>query len=125
MAFFIDMNIVLSPYYVWSVLYATKDLADDGIEIRGSVLFVVATISFLYHSVQEYFWQASIGKRLFKLKVVKTDGSELNKVDIVKRHILDFFEFYLVPIIPCLMVLINKKYQRIGDKLAKTTVVES
>lgn len=124
-AFLIDINIILSPYYVWSVIYATKDLADEGIEVKGPALFLVAVISFLYHFIQEYFWKASIGKRLFKLKVVKIDGSELNKGDIGKRHILDFFEFYLVLIIPVLMVLIDKKHQRIGDKLAKTTVVES
>lgn len=124
-AFFIDINICLSPYYVWSVLFASKDLVDEEYYIKGIVFFFVTIIHFLYHSIQEFFWKASIGKRLFELKVVKIDGSQLNKSDIVKRHILDFIEFYLIMVIPMLMVLIDKRHQRIGDKLANTRVIES
>lgn len=124
-AFFIDINICLSPYYAWSVLFGTKAPVDGGYYIKGIAFLFVAIIHFSYHSIQEYFWKASIGKRLFKLKVVKIDGSQLNKNDIVKRHILDFFEFYFILIIPILMVLIDKRHQRIGDKLANTRVIES
>ena len=60
---------------------------------------------------------ASIGKRIFKLKVAKTDGTNLMIVDAIKRSIPIVF---LLPVEILLIVIDNR---RIGDIWAKTSII--
>ena len=63
------------------------------------------------------FKSASIGKRLLKLELIKTDETKLMIVDTIKRNIPILVLF---PIEVILLVVNNK---RIGDIWAKTSVV--
>ena len=63
------------------------------------------------------FKNASIGKRIFKLKVIKTDGTDLMIGDIIKRNIP------IVILVPVEVFLIAVDNRRLGDIWAKTTVV--
>ena len=63
------------------------------------------------------FKNTSIGKRIFKLKVAKTDGTKLMIVDVIKRNIPIIF---LLPIEALLLIVNNR---RIGDIWAKTSIV--
>ncbi len=59
----------------------------------------------------------SLGKRIFKLKIEKTDGTKLMISDVIKRNISIMA---LLPIEVFLLIIDNK---RIGDIWAKTSVV--
>lgn len=63
------------------------------------------------------FKNASVGKRIFKLEVIKNDETELRAIDIAKRNIPLVF---LLPV-EIFLMLFNDK--RIGDIWAKTSVV--
>ena len=65
------------------------------------------------------FKNASIGKRIFGLKIVKTDDTELKATDLLKRNVPPIL---LLPIE--LQLLIFSK-ERIGDNWAKTKVVRA
>ena len=61
----------------------------------------------------------SIGKRILKLEVVKTDGTKLMPTDIIKRNIPFIV---LLPVEVFLLITNNK---RIGDIWAKTSIVHN
>lgn len=76
------------------------------------------TISLLLLLFKDFmFKNTSIGKRIFKLKVAKTDGTNLMIVDVIKRNIPIII---LLPVEALLLIINNR---RIGDIWAKTSIV--
>lgn len=76
------------------------------------------TISLLFLLFKDFmFKNTSIGKRIFKLKVAKTDGTNLMIVDVIKRNIPIII---LLPVEALLLIINNR---RIGDIWAKTSIV--
>jgi len=63
------------------------------------------------------FKNASIGKRIFKIKVAKTDGTKLMVVDIIKRNVSIII---LLPL-EIFFTIINDT--RIGDIWSNTCVI--
>lgn len=63
------------------------------------------------------FKNASIGKRIFKFKVIKTDGTKLTIADVIKRNIP------IIVLLPIEVFLLIIKNRRIGDVWAKTSIV--
>lgn len=81
-------------------------------------IIVYLTISLLLLLFKDFmFKNTSIGKRIFKLKVAKTDGTNLMIVDVIKRNIPIIF---LLPVEALLLIINNR---RIGDIWAKTSIV--
>lgn len=79
-------------------------------------IYAISTIIFIILK-DIVFKNASIGKWLFKLEIVKTDETKLRFVDIIKRNVLYII---LIPLEVLLLIIHDK---RIGDLLAKTLVV--
>ena len=81
-------------------------------------IIVYLTISLLLLLFKDFmFKNTSIGKRIFKLKVAKTDGTNLMIVDVIKRNIPVII---LLPVEALLLIINNR---RIGDIWAKTSIV--
>ena len=81
-------------------------------------IIVYLTISLLLLLFKDFmFKNTSIGKRIFKLKVAKTDGTNLMIVDVIKRNIPIII---LLPVEALLLIINNS---RIGDIWAKTSIV--
>ncbi len=78
--------------------------------------YVISAITFLVLK-DSVFKNASIGKRIFKLEVVKIDKTKLTIVDIIKRNISIIV---LLPVEVFLLIIDNR---RIGDIWAKTSIV--
>ncbi|WP_207632684.1 RDD family protein [Foetidibacter luteolus] len=122
-AYLIDFLICILLFWGYAELFYKK----TGIRTYQSIgippVIALPLIMFAYYSLQEYFFQQTIGKYIFKLRVIKIDHSKLKFADLVKRHFFDFIELLLFPaIIPIVLELINKKQQRLGDMFAKTRV---
>mgnify|MGYP004509544259 CR=1 FL=1 len=67
---------------------------------------------------KDYFFKnASIGKLILKLKVVKTDKTKLRFIDVLKRNIP-------IILLPLEIFLILAEDRRLGDIWAKTAVVD-
>ncbi len=62
------------------------------------------------------FRNASIGKRIFKMEVVKTDEKELRIIDIIKRNLS------IVVLLPIEILMLIIDGRRLGDIWAKTTI---
>jgi uncharacterized RDD family membrane protein YckC len=82
-------------------------------------------ISIGYGVLFEWSWRGqTVGKKLFRLRVVDADGLRLQFNQIVMRNLLRFVDslpaFYFVGGVVCLF---NKKCQRLGDLAANTIVI--
>lgn len=74
-----------------------------------SVTIYLVWVSILLVLKDLAFQNESIGKRIFKLKVIKTDGTKLTAVDIIKRNIL------ILVLLPIEIFLLTVDGRRIGD----------
>ena len=87
----------------------------------GMILTIVTYI--LYCIVMEYRLGATLGKRLFRLRVVGNEGVRPGLREVILRNLLKAIEL-MPPQILLLFPLINRNRQRLGDLFAQTAVVE-
>ncbi|MDF1825599.1 MAG: RDD family protein [Verrucomicrobiales bacterium] len=98
-------------------------LSDFGAGATILLQFIVFTF---YGMVTEWLWSGqTVGKRLFKLRVIDDRGLSLGVKQIVIRNLFRLLDilpstFYLIGSISC---LITKRCQRIGDIAAGTLVI--
>lgn len=93
----------------------------------GSGVFTIALLVLppAYGILLEWFWRGqTIGKRMFRLRVMDADGLRLQFHQVVMRNLVRFVDmlpgFYLLGGMAC---LISRKAQRLGDLAAGTIVV--
>jgi len=68
----------------------------------------------------------TIGKVMFGIKVMKSDGSKIDIISSIVRHLFYFVDFFpFGGIVGLATATNNKNAQRIGDLVAKTIVVEA
>jgi uncharacterized RDD family membrane protein YckC len=99
------------------------DMEDEGFSILFT--FIILAPVLFYHLLNEIFFKGqSIGKRVFNLRVISLDGNPPTMSQYLLRWFLRPIDmgttFYIGGI---LCVAITKYAQRIGDKVAGTTVV--
>jgi len=119
LAFFIDdiiaamiMNI---PFFVLVIFPLIKGDKIDNIILRSIISTLIAFLYFLLRDLPE---NGSIGKRLLKLKVIDADTKEAaTKAQRIIRNIP-----LILGWIEVIVFLASQK--RIGDRMAKTDVVE-
>jgi uncharacterized RDD family membrane protein YckC len=78
-----------------------------------------------YGVILEWFWRGqTVGKKVFRLRVMDADGLRLQFHQVLMRNIVRFVDlipgFYLVGGMACLL---SRKSQRLGDLAASTIVV--
>jgi uncharacterized RDD family membrane protein YckC len=95
------------------------------INLPAGPLLVWIAIAMLYYSVDEVLTAQTLGKRLVGLKVIMVNGQPLSGGAVVLRTLGRFIDvlpaFYLVGWI--MMRGPHRPPQRLGDRLAGTTVV--
>ena len=68
----------------------------------------------------------TIGKAIFGIKVLNSDGSKLDIASSIVRHLFDFIDFLpFGGLVGLATATSNKNAQRVGDLVAKTIVVEA
>lgn len=108
-------------WYVFAVLGFAPLLVMHGYSSRWFAVGVGLWV--LYGTVFEAAWGATPGKRLAGVVVVADDGSPLGPGAALVRNLLRFVDalgFYLLGFI---VLSMNDKRQRLGDRLAGTVVV--
>ena len=120
LAHLFDLIFVALPIMVLVNLFlGNGNSVENTATIIGGILFVV------YLSLTEGYYGQSLGKKLFKIKVLKEDGKKCDLKSAVIRNILRIVDvlpnLYIVGI---LVITFTPKKQRIGDLAAKTVVVK-
>lgn len=117
----LDYVIIFSYFIVISVISDNIFHWSD-----GDVFLVIAFIPVFFYSVlSETFMQGqSLGKKALKIKVVKTDGAQATIGSYIVRwlfRLVDVNIFY--GLIAIITIAVNGKGQRLGDIVAKTSVI--
>jgi hypothetical protein len=94
---------------------------DAGLIFVGLIMLVWGLGSFMYFGLCELFMRGQTpGKRLSKIRVVKSDGFSLDAQSILIRNIFRVLD-HLPPL--WIVPLLSAKAQRLGDMVAGTVLV--
>ncbi|MCJ7545004.1 MAG: RDD family protein [Phycisphaerae bacterium] len=110
---------------------ATTRLLIDLLRGRGAVPVQVAyawagmlVLFLLYGVVMETVFRATVGKLLFKLRVVGDEGADPRRLEVLLRNLFKAVEvFYFFPLL--LAVVVTRYRQRLGDMAARTAVIDT
>jgi uncharacterized RDD family membrane protein YckC len=126
MAWFVDLLCVMAILFFLGHLLGILQVLNANL---GSALYTLGyfIISIGYAIACEWAWRGqTVGKKLFRLRVVDAEGMRLQFNQIVTRNLLRFVDalpaFYFVGGIVCVL---NRHCQRLGDIAANTIVIRS
>lgn len=114
--------------FVWTYPFLDIDRSPNYLhaQLRGGGFFGVFAIGILYSTVMEALFGATIGKFATGIRVVREDGAKLDVPSALIRNtlrVIDVLPFgYLLGAV---LVWTSPKKQRLGDRIAKTVVVEA
>lgn len=101
------------------------NLPINQIVIDQKLFIIFSLITFFYFFLLEYFFQKTIGKKIFNIEVRQASFRPINLWGAILRNLLrpiDFIGFYFLAMI---VISLNGRSQRIGDLLGRTVVVQS
>jgi uncharacterized RDD family membrane protein YckC len=119
----IDFVILFIIFYVIALLSGQtySNQGGVGFHLTGFPAFIAMLLGFILIPVNEGITGQTIGKRFFKIKVVKSDFTKTTLGVSIVRHLFDGIDcFFLAGLI---VAANNKHKQRVGDLVAKTYVV--
>ncbi len=121
-AYILDLVILYSFLFTLIYIYSKTVWKDM---MSGWAFIMILTLPhFLYFPVIQYYNNGqSFGKKIMKLRVVKTDNTHPRLLDFVIRWLFRTIEISMIPGLALLLILMNKKKQRLGDIVAGTTVI--
>jgi uncharacterized RDD family membrane protein YckC len=92
----------------------------------SNYMYFIVPISFLYHLLFEYYNNGqSIGKKILKIRVVKTNGEKPGIFDFIIRTSFRIIDItFTIGGLALFTVSSTEKGQRLGDFIADTTVVK-
>lgn len=113
--------------YIAGTIYVSRRLASEAIDASEAPqillvpIFAGLAVYVLHVAISEYFFGRSLGKMLFGLRVVSSDGTPAEHGPIVLRNVLRLVDMSLA--LPVMLILIYATGQRFGDMAARTLVV--
>ncbi|HPR42519.1 MAG TPA: RDD family protein [Candidatus Methanofastidiosa archaeon] len=99
----------------------------SSLSARGTISFsgLMMVLWILYFTYFEGSSGQTIGKKLMNLKVIKTDGREMDYLSALVRNVLRIVDSLpTLYILGILLILVTKERQRLGDMVAGTIVVK-
>lgn len=122
LAYLIDAFIQISAVVLLVLIF------QFGFGIQEWWLSLVILPLMFYHLLCEAFLNGqSFGKMVMKIRAIKIDGSELRFVDCALRWLFRLVDFnlpFVGAFVGLLVIIIGGKGQRVGDIVAKTTVLK-
>lgn len=126
MAWVIDAMIIvgLAMFAIWLLMFG---LFTVGVLAVGVYLIALFLIQFGYAIVLEWFWNGqTVGKKLFKLRVIDGQGLQLRFHQIVVRNLLRLIDgFPFLYFVGGIVTALNRHCQRLGDMAADTVVIRT
>lgn len=122
-AYMIDIVIIMfSAFIVVMVLLFVLSFSSE--EAVGQMVMVVYFIVYVSYFIlmESSVKQATLGKRLFKIKVINENGTRLSLINSLGRTLGRLLSGAIMGL-GYVMILFTKDKQGLHDKLAKTYVV--
>ncbi|MDN3587391.1 RDD family protein [Pedobacter aquatilis] len=115
-------------YIVVLILMVAAQFSTSG-NISIVLIILFAVIFIFYDLVCEMLMNGqSFGKKIMKIKVISLDGGQPTFGQYLMRwifRIVDFGVWFGWGVVALISVAVTEKHQRIGDKLAKTTLIKT
>jgi uncharacterized RDD family membrane protein YckC len=124
-AYVIDLFLLCFLLWFYSSKFGTPSINGSGYTLSNMELAMMIFVWHLYFISFEYFFQATPGKIILKLKVLQLNNERPGIIQIIKRRSLDILELIFISILAPLLALFSAKGQRLGDMFAGTTVKEA
>jgi uncharacterized RDD family membrane protein YckC len=122
-AYAIDLFLLSAIMMIYFSFNGTASESGGGYTPSNLELIGIIAGWYAYFIFLETTFNNTLGKLIFKLRVVKLNGSKPSFFDILKRRSFDSLELIMISIIAPIMILATNKEQRLGDLIANTTVV--
>lgn len=123
-ATFIDYTLLFA-FTFWYIFTVGKPDEEGVYTVSGIPALPPMLTWFLYLVVVERYSGATLGHKLFRLKVISLDGRELALGQIFKRRLADVLEItWCFGLVAFILVKSTPLHQRLGDIWAKTLVVD-
>lgn len=119
-----QIDVVLSGFLFAPLLVLLTFTNPEFFFIMKSQIFITLTYAIIiisYFIIMDLIAGRSIGKILFKLKIVSINKEKLPKYRILLRDLTRIID--LLFLIPMFFMLLNKNKQSLPDKIMKTLVI--
>ncbi len=131
LAWLIDVAILflfwLSAYFLLTLAISDAWGAYKGLSGFAQTLVVVGAFAtqWLYWTVNEVFFNGQTpGKRVMRIRVVRSDGSPVGLYESAVRNLLRAIDFLPgIYAIGCITMLFSQQHRRLGDMVAGTLLV--
>ena len=119
----LDYSLFLLSTYLYIMLVGHNN-DEGGKTISRLLVLPIPIVWFIYFVVIEASYGATLAHQGLYLKVLTTNGQEIEFKQALKRHLLDPIDilFYGIPAI--IAIKNSDKRQRLGDMWAKTIVID-
>lgn len=94
-----------------------------GFEKFSMINIISAFVYFAYFILMTYFFSATLGKMIFKLKVISEHHQKLTLMDILTRELFGRFISDAILRLPYLVILFNPSHRGIHDLLSDSIVI--
>ena len=121
------IDVFICGIYVWILFQLAQlfeNIISDGNIFNISFFLLILPLVF-YSPIWEYFNRGqSPGKRILRMRVVKTDGTAPTLANSLMRWLLYLGEGPLFGCWGIVPMIVNRKHQRMGDLAAGTMVIK-
>lgn len=119
-AFMLDFLIRIALYLSITLLLLAIGLFNNGL-----MLILVFLLEWFYPVIFEMLWNGQTpGKKALRLSVIHSDGTPLTLNGSIIRNLLRSADFFpLLYLTGFITMLLNKRFQRLGDLAADTLVI--
>lgn len=107
------------------ILYYSRLMDHVGNDLETIIVFILILPLMFYGLVFEIFMQGQTpGKRIMKIRVVKTDGSQAGFSSYLIRWLFRIVDFQIMSgLVALITALVTERQQRLGDLAAGTNVI--
>lgn len=118
----IDYGIFYTLSFVYIFSFGTMDEAGT-IKVQNAGTLPIIFLWFLYFPLAESISGQTVGKKIFKIKVVSARGSDASIGSIIVRRLFDSIDMLFFGLVGVLLIKSSAKSQRVGDQVGNTAVV--
>jgi uncharacterized RDD family membrane protein YckC len=125
-AIYLQKHIAVDPVVTdWKSMLTFQAVYNQFLASYDGALAAITTLgAFLaYCVVMEMRFAGTLGKLIFGLKTVSSNGLPLGWREVIVRNTFKVFSLALVPYLPILIMALNPARQRLGDMFGRSIVV--